>query len=158
MNFTNITGETAEWQAIDDPFPTQNKNDFIYSQLGSASELEVLLSTPDVTPRSNGKGAVYYSRYRSDATGQLVTDGNDAFMTVTLLQGATVIASSPAVSQLFGDDIATVPFDLSLVTDWTNLRIRYNITSSGGSPTNRRGQGSYFAFVKIRTSYSCTFT
>lgn len=156
MNFINVAGDTEAWQAIDDQWPTINNTDRIYSTVGATSELEVLMSSPSETPPSSGRGSVYYEQRRTDATGADSTDGNNAFMTVTLLQGATVIAAGESASTLGSGD-RSFPFDLSLITDWTNLRIRYNVTSSGGSPASRRGQGSTFVRLKIRTTKSVIF-
>jgi hypothetical protein len=116
-------GGPSNYTAIDESSP--DDSDFIpFTSSGTGITIQVSLSDPARTP-SPGSGTVRF-RARRDS-------GPSVSLTCAVLQGATQIAISTAVS--LGMGFATYSFtpDLSAVSDWTDLHLRFVGTASSGT-------------------------
>lgn len=129
---TSFTGGFAE---IDEA--TASDADFAYGANNIAAILEVGLNNPTGTPAA-GTSTV---RYRVAKTNNGVLNGSGATVTVTaeVVQGTSII-STDAARTATGTwaEYSWTP-DLSGVTDWTDLRLRFTTSKSGGTTANRRG-------------------
>lgn len=129
---TSFTGGFAE---IDES--AASDTDFAYGANNTAAVLEVSLSNPSGTPAA-GTTTV---RYRIAKTNNGTVDGAGNAVTVTaeVYQGGSLIASDTARTATGTWTAYSFTPDMSGVTDWNDLRLRFTTSSSGGSPANRRG-------------------
>jgi hypothetical protein len=133
---SNVTqsGFTNGFAAIDEP--TASDADFAYGANNTAAVLEVGLSNPS-TPGS-GTTTVRYRVAKVNA-GALSGSGSTITVTCEVYQGTTLIAADTertATGSWVGYSFTP---DMSGVTDWSDLRLRFTTTAGGGSPANRRG-------------------
>ncbi len=128
-NFTNGFSNIDEATASD--------VDFAYGANNVVAVLEVSLSNPSATPGS-GTSTV---RYRIARTNAGTVDGTGSAVTVTcaVVQGTTVLASDSAQTATGTWTQYSFNPDMSGVTDWNDVRLRFTTSASGGSPANRRG-------------------
>lgn len=139
---TSYTGGFAE---IDEVNPADA--DFAYGAVNSATPtLQVGLSNPGTTPGPI-TGTVRWRSARRNGNASL-TAGNSFTATCTLLQGATTIASD---SYTVGNwSTREFTFTISSVTDFTDLRLRFTQTASGGSNnTQQSGLAVSWAEVEL---------
>ncbi|MCV2870625.1 hypothetical protein OEW28_18590 [Defluviimonas sp. WL0002] len=134
------------WQNLDEA--TASNTDFAYSGNNpNGSGCELGLSNPAATPGS-GTCTVRYRDAQLNGTA-LSGSGTAVQLDVQLVQGTTVIASS-GVHTLAGSWTArSFTFAASVVTDWSDLRVRFVATGGGGSPSNRRGAG--VSWIEVET-------
>lgn len=128
-SFTNGFAEIDEAVASD--------ADFAYGANGVAATLEVSLSNPAATP-GNGTTTVRYRVGRTN-NGVLNGSGNACTVTCSVYQGATLIASDAARTASGTWTAYSFTPDMSGVTDWADLRLRFVTSASGGSSANKRG-------------------
>lgn len=138
---TSFTGGFAE---IDETSPSDA--DFAYGANNTSAVLEVGLSNPSVP--SSGTCTVRY-RIAKVNNGVLSGSGNSVSITCAIYEGATLIATDAAQTTTGTWTTFTFTFDSTLVTDWTDVRLRFTTTASGGSPANRRGGAVSWAEVEI---------
>lgn len=122
----------------------------------SAPTLEVSLSNPAQTPVGGTQGVVHWRSAVRSENGSIGT-GNSITGTCGLYQGANLIASdsySPV-----GWATRTFTFNLSAVTDLSDLRLRFNQTASGGNNANQRSSLAVaWAQVELRGRRRATLT
>lgn len=126
---------------------TADDGDFAYSQDNpNGSIFEVGLSDP-VSP---GAGT-YTVRYRHAQvrSGVLNGTGTATALVVSVYQGTTLIANDAQQDPGSLWTTRTWMPDLSGVTDWTGLRLRFVATGGGGSPSNRRGVAVSWAEIEV---------
>lgn len=127
---TSYTGGFADIDEV-----TASDADFAYGLANSAAPtLEVGTSDPGYLPGGISAIVRWRSARRNDSA--VIGSGNAITGTCTLLQGATTIASdaySPA-----GWATREFTFAVSSVTDFTNLRLRFTQTASGGNNASQR--------------------
>lgn len=147
---TSFTGGFAD---IDEA--TASDTDFAYSANNTNGTLEVSLSNPGTTPGS-GSVTVYYrsAQIDSDAGGGPVPDsgGNAASISVSLVQGTTVISTDTSRTQegSWTDHSWTLTSgEQANITDYNDLRIRFSTSGSGGPAASRRGYGVSWAKVVV---------
>ena len=141
---TNFVGGFAEIDEV-----TANDADYAYSEDRLASVLEVGLSDPAATPGA-GTCTVRYRIAKVDGGVFPGTGGSNPTATMEVYQGATQISAGPAA--IVPPDAWTAQsftFDASLVTDWTDVRLRFSVSSTGGSPAN--GRGGAVSWAEIET-------
>lgn len=128
-SFTNGFAEIDEATASD--------ADFAYGANNTAAVLEVSLANPSGTP---GSGTCTV-RYRIAKTNAGTVDGGGNAVTVTgeAYQGTTQIATDSARTADGTWTEYSFTFAAAAVSDWTDVRLRFTTSASGGSPANRRG-------------------
>lgn len=132
------TGSNNGFEAIDESTPSDA--DFWWGDNNQADELEVGLT--NVTDPGVDTGHVVRFRIAKVNAGVLSGTGNAVTITARLMQGGTVIAARAA-------DDATGTWtthtwnlttgEVSGITDYTDLRLEFVTSASGGTPANRRG-------------------
>lgn len=124
--------------------------DFWFGDNNQADELEVSLSNVGDPLSSSG----HTFRYRIAKTNAGVVDGTGNAVTVTarLLQGATQIATDTAKTA----DGTWTQYSLTLsgaeadaITDYTDFRLEFVTSASGGAPANRRGGAVSWAELEV---------
>ena len=135
---SNITQSsfTGGFADIDETSPSDA--DYAYGANNTSAVLEVGLSDPSVGTPGSGTTTVRY-RIAKVNNGTVSGTGNNLTVTMEVYQGGTLIASD--TSQTPTGTWTQYEFnpDMSGVTDWTDLRLRFSTTGTGGSPANRRG-------------------
>lgn len=132
---TNFTGGFAD---IDEA--SASDADFAWGTNNTAAVLEVGLGDP-ATPL--GAGSLTF-RYRIAKTNAGTVDGAGNAVTVTaeLYQGTTLIAADAARTAdgtWTGYSYTLSGAEAAAITDFTDLRLRFTTSASGGAPANRRG-------------------
>lgn len=126
--------------------------DFAYSTDKLAGVLEVGLTNPAVEPGPPGAGTctVRFRWAKVDGGVYPGTGGSDPTATMEVYEGTTQIAAGPAAATP-PDAWAEVSytFDSTLVTDWTNVRLRYSVSATGGSTANARGGAVSWAEIEV---------
>jgi hypothetical protein len=138
-------GFTNGHAAIDEAIASDA--DFAYGANNTAAVLEVGLSNPTGTPAS-GTTMVRY-RHAKVNSGALSGSGSSVTVTAEIYQGASLIASDAAQTAGGSWTARSWTPDMSGVTDWTDLRLRFTTSSSGGSPANRRGGAVSWAELEV---------
>jgi hypothetical protein len=137
-SFTNGFAEIDESTASD--------ADFAFGANNTAAVLEVGLGNPSGTPGS-GTTTVRYRVAKTNA-GVLDGGGNAVTVTVGVYQGTTLIAAdTPRTANGTWAGYSYTP-DMSGVTDWSDLRLRFTTSASGGSPAARRGGAVSWAEIE----------
>jgi hypothetical protein len=129
------TSFTNGFANIDEATPSDA--DFAYGANNTAAVLEVGLSNPTGTP---GAGTTTV-RYRVAKVNSGVLNGSGSTVTITaeLYQGTTLVsADTERTATGTWTQYSWTP-DVSGVSDWTDLRLRFTTTAGGGSPSARRG-------------------
>lgn len=143
---TGVGGGT--FASIDET--TASDSDFVWTDDNTAAVYEVLLTT--LTDPLTGSG--HTLRYRvSKADGGVPNNnsGNEVLLTVELFQGATQIQqieASLALGLWADRSLAFTPAFIDAITDYSDLRLRFTCTNSGGSPSSRRGMAISWAEVE----------
>lgn len=123
---------------------TASDSDFVRTTAGVNATYEVKLS-PARGKKVDDIGFVSFRAAKCDSVGALASDGKTITITYAIYQGGTLIYSSPSTSTLGGSYTApSGSVILTSVTDWSDVRIRFTITSSG-TGTNRGALISYAA-------------
>ncbi len=130
---TDSGATTNLWATIDEE--VANDTDAAVSALANNSEYEVKLSS--VAPAIIARQHLIALRGRKDASG-----GNTKGVTVSLIQGTTLIASQSFPDLPFAiqqENISLPKSVASAITDYSDLRIRFTPTgiTSGGSARRR---------------------
>lgn len=131
------TGFTGGFAEIDETAASDTDRAFGAADK-TASVLEVGLSNPQGSPGS-GTTTVRYRMAKVNSSGAVSAGGDTVTVTCAVYQGSTLIASDSA--RTAPDTYTTVSFtpDMSGVTDWNDLRLRFTTAESGGgSGANRR--------------------
>lgn len=129
---TSFTGGFAD---IDES--TASDADFAYGANNTAAVLEVGLSNPSGTPAS-GTTTVRYRVAKTNA-GTVDGSGNSVTVTAEVYQGTTLISSDTARTADGTWTAYSWTPNMASVTDWTDLRLRFTTSASGGGPSVRRG-------------------
>lgn len=143
---TNFTGGYAE---IDES--SASDTDFAYGADNSVATLEVALTSTLSDPGSSSGHTFRYRVAKSDG-GVIDGGGNSVDITAHLYQGTTLIASDTTRTTTG----TWTQYELTLsgaqadaITDYTDLRLRFVTTSSGGPPNDRRGGAVSWAELEI---------
>lgn len=139
---TSFTGGYAEIGEA-----TANDVNFAWGANNTAAVLEVALSDPTGTP---GGGTTTF-RYRIARTnaGFLDSAGNAVTVTAAVYQGATLIASDTAKTATGTWTQYSFTPNMAAVTDWTDVRLRFTTSASGGTAANRRGAAISWAEMEV---------
>lgn len=139
---------TGGFGDIDEASPSDV--DFWWGDNNVAEELEVSLS--NVTDPASSTGHTF--RYRIAKTNAGTVDGAGAAVTVTarLMQGGTQIATDTAKTAdgtwtQYAFTISGAEADS--ITDYTDLRLEFVTSASGGAPANRRGGAVSWAELEV---------
>ena len=126
-------------------------SDYAYSTNNQVATLEVGLSDPGSTPDS-GINTIRYRIAKTNA-GTVAGTGNSLTVTASLREGAStqIVADSARTPNGTWTEYSFT-FNTSAISDWTDLRLRFVTTASGGSPTNRRGCGLSWAEVEAQNA------
>lgn len=133
---------------IDEASPSDA--DFWFGDNNQADELEVSLS--NVTDPASSADHVFRYRIAKTNAGTVSGTGNAVTVTARLMQGTTEIATDTAKT---ADGTWTqYAFTLSgaeadAITDYTDLRLEFVTSASGGSPANRRGGAVSWAELEV---------
>lgn len=139
---------TGGFADVDEASPSDA--DFWWGANNTAEELEVSLS--NATDPNSSSGHIF--RYRIAKTNGGVVDGGGNACTVTarLMQGATEIAADTAKTATgtwtqYALTLSAGQADA--ITDYTDLRLEFLTSASGGSPANRRGAAVSWAELEV---------
>lgn len=121
--------------------------DFAYGANNTAAVLEVHVSNPPATPDAAGTSTVRYRIARTNA-GTLSGTGNAVTVTPGVYQGATLIQAGTAQTATGTWTTYTFTFTHGSITDWTNIRLRFTTSASGGTAANRRGGAISWAEIE----------
>lgn len=139
---TSFTGGFAD---IDET--SASDADFAFGANGTLAVLEVGMSNPGGTPDS-GTCTVRW-RIAKTNSGTVNNTGNSVTITPLVLQGSTEIQSATAETATSTWTTYTFTFSSSAISDWTDVRLRFTIsTTTGGSPSNRRGGAISWAEIE----------
>jgi hypothetical protein len=139
---TSWTGGFAEIDEV-----TASDADFSYgANQSSAATLEVGTSDPTDTPDPAGTCTVRW-RYARVNNGTVATAGTAVTQTCGVYEGATLIANSTVTTPNGGWAAASFTFSAGGITDWTNVRIRFNQSQSAGGG-NARGSAVSWAEIE----------
>lgn len=138
---TNFTGGFAD---IDET--TFSDADFAYSANNTTATLAV-----GITSASEPNVGTKTIRYRIARTNAGVVDGAGSASTVTasLLQGTTTIATDAVRTASGTWTQYDWVVDTSTVTNWTTLRLQFDVVGGGGAASSRRGAGISWAEMEI---------
>ena len=105
-----------------------------------------------ITDPEVGTGHVLRARFGISDGGVLNNGGNTLTISVGLYQGATLIEEVETNYNVVSNSthvytIATA--NANNITDYTDLRVRFNYNKTGGSPANRRGLSVSWAEMEI---------
>jgi len=139
---TNFTGGFAD---IDEA--TADDTDYAFSANNTNATLEVGTTNPAATPDSAGTVTVRYRIARTNA-GTLDGGGRDPTLTATVFQGGTSVASGGSQSTSGTWTGYSFTFAANLVTDWTNLRLRFTASSTAGPGAQHRGSAVSWAEIE----------
>ena len=128
------TGFTGGFADIDEA--TASDADFAYGANGGANVLEVSLSDPAGYPGA-GTTTVRY-RVAKVNGGVLDNAGNAVTGTVELYQGAALISADTGRTLTSTWTAYSWTPNVSGVTDWNDLRLRFTDSSNGGAVSGRR--------------------
>jgi hypothetical protein len=138
---TSYTGGFAEINEV-----TRDDANYAYGAVNSAApELVVGFPAPSVTPV--GPCNVRWTHAKANVSGTILSTGSALNYTCALLEGSTVIASQTVSPG--GWDQSLFTFDASDISDWSNLRLRWTQTASGGGGGNTRGGAVSWAEVEV---------
>jgi len=144
---TGVGGGT--FASIDEEVASDS--DFVWTDDNTAAVYEVSLS--NVTDPGTDSGHIL--RYRvSKADGGVPNNNSGSVVTlnVELYQGATqiqLIENTLALGLWADRSLAFTPAFISSITDYTDLRLRFTCTNSGGSPANRRGMAISWTELEV---------
>lgn len=133
---------------IDEASPSDA--DFWFGDNNAADEFEVGLS--NVSDPSSSAGHTFRYRIAKTNAGTVDGTGNAVTVTARLMQGTTQIATDTARTA----DGTWTQYELTLsgaeadaITDYTDLRLEFLTSASGGSPANRRGGAVSWAELEV---------
>lgn len=142
---TSFTNGFAE---IDESTPSDA--DFAFGANNTAAELEVGLS--NVTDPTSSTGHIFRYRVAKTNAGTVDGTGNSVTVTARLMQGTTQIATDTAKTA----DGTWTQYAYTLtggeadaITDYTDLRLEFVTSTSGGAPANRRGGAVSWAELEV---------
>ena len=143
-SFNTSTGATF-YTLLDEV--TRSDTDYVYSGNNANATLEVGLSNPTVSP-DTGTCTLRFTWVKTN-NGALSGTGSNPPFSISVYEGAVLIASvSNATLSYSGSwQESSFTFSTALVTDFNDLRVRYEVSATGGSPANRRGMG--FSWVEL---------
>ncbi len=124
--------------------------DFWYGDNNVAEELEVALTNPTDPAVSTGH-RFYYSIAKVNA-GVLDGGGNAVTITARLMQGTTQIATDTAktcTGMWTAYEYVLSGTEANAITDYTDLRLEFVTSASGGSPGVRRGGAISYAILIV---------
>ena len=139
---------TNGFAAVDESTPSDA--DFWFGDNNTAEELEVSLS--NVTDPSSSAGHTFRYRVAKTNAGTVDGGGNAVTVTARLMQGATQIAADSAKTATgtwTQYDFTLSGAEADAITDYTDLRLEFVTSASGGSPANRRGGAVSWAELEV---------
>lgn len=127
--------------------------DFVIGTNNTTATYECGLSNPGATPGA-GTCTVRFRHARgdSDTSPFAPASGGTGTPTVTcaVIENTTAIATDSAQNVVDGTFTAReFTFATSLVTDWTNLRLRFTLVGTGGAGANRRSAAVSWAEIEV---------
>lgn len=149
--WTNSAGGGTMYTALDEA--TASDSDYVWSANNTANTLEVKLST--LTDPVSSSSHTFRYRIARMNNGTIDGGGNSTTVTAYLYQGGTLIATDTArtTSGTWTQYELTISgAEADSITDYTDLRLRFDVSSSGGSPANRRGNGISWGELEVPTA------
>lgn len=142
--FNTSTGATF-YTLLDEA--TRNDADYAYSTNNTTATLEVGLSNPPASPVA-GTCTLRFTWVKTN-NGSLDGAGSDPPFSINVYEGAVLIESVSNATLTYSGSWqqASFTFSTALVTDFTDLRVRYTVSATGGNPASRRGMG--FSWVEL---------
>jgi hypothetical protein len=154
---TEIGSSTPAYTSLDEATPSDA--DYAWSNDNTIARLEVGIQNPSGTPAS-GTITIRYRIALTDS-GTVIGSGSASTVIARLIEGTSVLSSDAQRTATGTWTQYSWNVSTSVVTDWTNLRVRFDITGGGGSPANRRGMGVSWTEVEVpdaATTVSGSFT
>ena len=136
---------------------TPSDADFAYTQdnpaVGGSGLFEVHVGDP-TDPNTHTGHVVRWRHVLIDGGVVAGSAGSGCDVTVYLFQGVTEIGNSgllalDAVLSWTDASFSLTEGEAGNITDYTDLRIRWDVAGGGGSPANRRGAGVSWAEVEV---------
>jgi len=142
--FNTSTGATF-YTLLDEA--TRSDADCAYASNNTTATLEVGLSDPPVSP-DTGTCTLRFTWAKTN-NGSLDGAGSNPPFSISVYEGAVLIASVSNATLTYSGSWqeSSLTFSTTLVTDFTNLRVRYEVSATGGNPSARRGMG--FSWVEL---------
>ena len=144
-----------------DTRPTPDHSDYWYSTNNSNQVHEVLMT--DLSSSTPGAGTctvtIYHAQADSDAgTVAPSSGGNNTTWTLEVYEGATQIATSGSQNSSEGSfaSYSSLTFAVSSITDWSDVRLRFSASGSGGPSANRRAAAWSYAQISTPDSAGAT--
>lgn len=134
--------------AIDEA--TASDADFWFGDNNVAEELEVSLS--NVTDPSTDTGHIFRYRVAKTNAGTVDGGGNAVTVTARLMQGTTQIATDTAKTATgtwTQYSYTLTSGEAAAISDYTDLRLEFVTSASGGAPANRRGGAVSWAELEV---------
>ena len=127
-------------------------NDATYGWSANDTDDSYEVSVNTVTDPLTGVDHIIRFRFAQTDDGVVSSGGTDSSLSVYLYQGVTLIASflsfTPLTTWATRTETLTTT-EANTITDYTNLRLRFDYVGGGGSPTNRRGVGLSWAELEV---------
>lgn len=158
MNGTPINTNKQLYKNIDDDStvpdpdtqspPAASPSDFVYAtniRAGQSTVTSFNLRPPYGLPGS-GPTTISYTVFKTNG-GALDGSGNTVTVTVQVMQNGVALAGGGDTAKTLTATPTLYSYDVSGITDFTNLALRFtfNNTSSSGTSAERRGGGVAFA-------------
>lgn len=149
-SFTGTPVNTAGnlWQNVDES--AANNSDFNYGANNTAAVYETSLSAV-TNPNNTANHIIRYSVAKTKA-GVVDGAGTAVNITVELYQGTTLIASDTAKTTTgtwTSYSFTLTSAQAAAITDYSDLRLRFTTTLSGGTTANRRGGAVSWAELEV---------
>lgn len=143
-DFNTSTGATF-YTLLDEA--TRDDADYVYSSNNANTILTVGLSNPPVSPDA-GTCTLRFTWVKTN-NGSLDGTGSDPPFSIAVYEGAVLVegVSNATLTYSGSWQQSSFTFSTALVTDFTDLRVRYEVSATGGNPGNRRGTG--FSWVEL---------
>jgi len=151
VSSTNWTGTYAD---IDET-SSNGDSDFIYTpdKPNSGDYHIVHLGNP-TDPEVHTGHTVRWDACQVDGGSPQASGGNDALLDVALVHGALQVIHNetsidPADGTWTAGSFTLTTGEAGNITDYSDLRLRFNAHSSGGNPASRRGIGVSWAEFEV---------
>ena len=144
----NFTGPSAHG-SVDGAAP--DTGDYWNGLDNKTNMLEVLLTDLSGTPPADGTCTVDVYQAECDTNVAPASGGGSPTYSIEVYEGAVLRASRAGITaseSAFTQDNA-LTFNASIITDWSDVRVRFTSIGSGGSPSSKRGVA--VSFVEVST-------
>lgn len=150
---STITAQTGTGSYLDVDEDSISTADYLTSDDNETTTWEAKFD-PLTDPINNQEFTITFYESQADGNIGASSGGSSSSYSCYLYQGATLIAtifsSQTTTEGAWGLKQQTInSTQVSNITDWTDLRIRFDFVGGGGSPSNRRGVAICFVSMYV---------